>query len=97
MPAIDLRRVIRRFLTGLPRLLISLIWTYCSVDYFVRWGCRVAPFRSRWRSVIWRCGGRPLRKIPRDNDFDREAEREMVPGGLKEFLLLDKIFTIAYL
>ena len=45
MPAIDLRWVIRRFLTGLPRLLmalISLIWTYCSVDYFVRWGYRVA-------------------------------------------------------
>ena len=63
MPAIDLRWVIRRFLTGLP-LLISLIWTYCSVDYFVRWGYRVAPFWSRWRSVIWRCGGWPSGRFP---------------------------------
>ena len=44
MPTIDLRWVIRRFLTGLPRLLmalVSLIWAYYFVDYFVRWGYRV--------------------------------------------------------
>jgi len=44
MPAIDFRWVVRRFLATLPGLLmvvVSLIWTYCSVDFFVRWAYRV--------------------------------------------------------
>lgn len=44
MPAVDLRWVVRSFLATLPRLLVALvtlIWTYCSVDYFVRWGYRL--------------------------------------------------------
>ena len=44
MQTIDLRWVVRRFLTILPRLImavICLIWVYYSADYFIKWGYRV--------------------------------------------------------
>jgi alpha-1,2-mannosyltransferase len=44
MSAVNWRWVAKSFLATLPRLLmamVALIWTYCSVDYFVRWGYRI--------------------------------------------------------
>ena len=44
MQTIDLRWVVRSFLTILPRLImvvICLIWVYYSADYFIKWGYRV--------------------------------------------------------